>query len=84
MFQEVLAAAPDNPEAHLGLARLYLKSAFFTLAREHFAQAHARLPENREALIGLEQTSGLVTPQIHTLTNFFEDSEGFRRFSLWT
>ncbi|MFZ5448192.1 MAG: tetratricopeptide repeat protein [Thermodesulfobacteriota bacterium] len=84
LFQEVLAADPDNPEAHLGLGRLYLKSAFFTLAREHFAQAYARLPENREALSGLEQTRGLVTPQIHTLTNFFEDSEGFRRFSLWS
>jgi Tfp pilus assembly protein PilF len=84
LFQEVLTADPDNPEAHLGLARLYLKGAFFTLAREHFAQAHARLPENREALSGLEQSSGLITPQIHTVTNFFEDSEGFRRFSLWT
>jgi tetratricopeptide (TPR) repeat protein len=84
LFQEVLAADPDNPEAHLGLARLYLKSAFFTLAQEHFAQAHARLPGNREALRGLEQTKGLVSPQIHTLTNFFEDSEGFRRFSLWS
>ncbi len=84
LFQEVLAAAPDNPEAHLGLARLYLKSAIFTLAREHFSQAHARLPENLEAISGLEQTRGLVTPQINTLTNFFEDSEGFRRFSVWS
>jgi Tfp pilus assembly protein PilF len=84
LFKEVLAADLDNPEAHLGLARLYLKSAFFTLAQEHFAQAHARLPENREALSGLEQTKGLVTPQINTLTNFFEDSEGFRRFSVWS
>jgi Tfp pilus assembly protein PilF len=63
LFQEVLAADPDNPEAHLGLARLYLKSAFFTLAREHFAQAHVRLPENREALSGLEQSRGLITPR---------------------
>jgi len=84
LFQEVLAADPDNSEAHLGLGRLYLKSAFFTLAREHFAQAHARLPENREALSGFEQAKGLVTPQIHTLTNFFEDSEGFRCFSMWS
>jgi Tfp pilus assembly protein PilF len=84
LFQEVLAAAPDNPEAHLGLARLYLKAAFFTLAQEHFAQAHARLPEDREARSGLEQARGLVTPQIHTVTNFFEDSEGFRRFSVWS
>jgi Tfp pilus assembly protein PilF len=63
LFQEVLAAAPDNPEAHLGLARLYLKSAFFTLAREHFAQAYARLPENREARAGLEQTRSLISPR---------------------
>jgi tetratricopeptide (TPR) repeat protein len=84
LFKEVVATDPYNPEAHLGLARLYLKSAFFTLAQEHFAQAHARLPENREALSGLEQTKGLVTPQINTLTNYFEDSEGFRRFSVWS
>lgn len=84
LFQDVLAAAPDNPEAHLGLGRLYLKSAFFTLAEAHFTQAHARLPENQAALAGLQQTRGLVTPQIHTLTNFFEDSEGFRRASVWT
>ena len=32
----------------------------------------------------MEQAQGLVTPQIHTLTNFFEDSEGFRRDSLWS
>ena len=32
----------------------------------------------------MEQSRGLITPQIHTLTNFFEDSEGFRRFSLWS
>jgi tetratricopeptide (TPR) repeat protein len=84
LFQEALAADPGNPEAHLGLARLYLKSAFFTLAREHFAQVRARQPENREAQTGWEQTGGLVTPQIHTLTSFFEDSEGFRRYSAWS
>jgi tetratricopeptide (TPR) repeat protein len=84
LFQEVVAAAPDNPEAHLGLGRLYLRTAFFTLAEAHFAQAHAQLPENQEALGGLKQTRSLITPQINTLTNFFEDSEGFRRASVWT
>jgi len=38
LFLEVLAADPDNPDAPLGLGRIYLKSAFYTLARVHFDQ----------------------------------------------
>jgi tetratricopeptide (TPR) repeat protein len=36
LFQQVLSIEPDNSEAHLGLGRLYLRSAFYTLAQYHF------------------------------------------------
>jgi tetratricopeptide (TPR) repeat protein len=79
LFHQVLVIEPDNPEANLGLARLYLKSAFYSLAQYHFDQALARWPDNREAREGLKQAGGLTTPQVHALAGFFEDSEGFRR-----
>jgi tetratricopeptide (TPR) repeat protein len=84
LFKEILAADPDNSEAHLGQASLYLQSAFFTLAAQHFDLALKKMPENQAALAGLEQARSLITPQIHTLTSFFEDSEGFRRYSAWS
>ena len=83
LFLEVLAADPDNPEAHLGLGRIYLKSAFYTLAQLHFNQALLRTPENQEAQQGLKETQGLTTPQLQTLAGHSEDSEGFRRSFLY-
>lgn len=45
LFHEVLAAAPDNAEAHLGLGRLYLRSGFYTLAQYHFDLALIGMPD---------------------------------------
>jgi tetratricopeptide (TPR) repeat protein len=84
LFQEVLAADPENARAHLGLGRIYLRSAFYTLAQQHFDQALARLPDNQEAQKGLSQAQGLTTPQLQALAGYFEDSEGFRRDSLYS
>ncbi len=84
LFQEVLAAEPDNAQAHLGLGRLYLRSAFYTLAHYHFDLALARMPDNREAREGLEQARGLTTPQLQALAGHFEDSANFRRDFLYS
>jgi tetratricopeptide (TPR) repeat protein len=84
LFQEVLAAEPDNAEAHLGLGRLYLKSAFYTLAARHFEQSLKKMPENLEARQGLKRAQGLTTPQVQSLAGYFEDAEGFRRKFLYT
>lgn len=82
-FQEVLALDPANGQANLGLGRIYLATAFFPMAARHFAQARASLPESRPALEGWRQASSLITPQIQTMANAFEDAEGFRRTSFW-
>jgi hypothetical protein len=84
LFHQVLALEPDNAEAHLGLGRLYLRSAFFTLAQGHFGQTLARIPDNREAREGLRQVQGLTTPQLQALAGHFEDSTGFRRNFLYS
>jgi len=84
LFQEVLAASPDNPEAHLGLGRLYLKWAFYTLAQLHFDRALAGMPDNQEAREGLKQARGLTTPQLQALAGYFEDAKGFRRSFLYS
>jgi tetratricopeptide (TPR) repeat protein len=79
LFQEVLTAEPDNADAHLGLGRLYLRSAFYPLAELHFEKALSRLPENGEARQGLKEARDLTTPQLQTLAGHLEDAEGFRR-----
>jgi hypothetical protein len=83
LFQEVLALDPANGQANLGLGRIYLATVFYTMAARHFARARASLPESREALEGWRQASSLISPQIQTMFNVFEDAEGFRRASLW-
>jgi tetratricopeptide (TPR) repeat protein len=84
LFLEVLITEPDNAEAHLGLGRIYLGSAFYTLAQHHFDQALARMPVNREAREGLKQAQGLTTLQLQALAGYFEDAEGFQRTSLYS
>ncbi len=83
LFREVLALDPNNGQANLGLGRIYLATYFYTMAARHFALARARLPENREALEGWREASSLISPQLQTMANVFEDAEGFRRASLW-
>ena len=84
LFQEVLGAAPNDPEAHLGLGRLYLKWVFYTLAQQHFERALAGMPDNQEAREGLKQARGLTTPQLQALAGYFEDADGFRRSFLYS
>jgi magnesium-transporting ATPase (P-type) len=81
---ETLAAEPENAEAHVGLGRIYLRSAFYTLAQQHFDQALARMPDNQEVQKGLWQAQSLTTPQLQALAGYFEDSEGFRRTFLYS
>ena len=83
LFQEVLALDPYNYQANLGLGRIYLAAVFYTMAARHFDRARASRPESREALEGWRQASSLITSQIQTLVNVFEDAEGYRRASLW-
>lgn len=83
LFQEVLASEPTNFEANLGLGRIYLATVFYTMSARHFAQARASRPESREAREGWRQANSLITPQIQTMANVFEDAEGFRRASFW-
>ncbi len=83
LFKEVLARDPANFEANLGLGRIYMATVFYTLAARHFALARAGRPESREALEGWRQASSLITPQVQTMANVFEDAEGFRRASFW-
>jgi len=84
LFQEVLAIEPNNVEAHLGLGRLYLKSAFYTLAQYHFDRALRGMPDNQEARMGLKEVQGLTAPQLQALAGHFEDSAGFRRNFLYS
>jgi tetratricopeptide (TPR) repeat protein len=84
LVQEVLAAEPENAEAHVGLGRIYLQNAFYTLAQQHFDRALARMPDNQEAQKGLRQAQGLTTPQLQALAGYFEDAEGFRRTFLYS
>lgn len=84
LFREVLARDPANGQANLGLGRIYLAVAFYPMAARHFARARASLPENQKALEGWRQSSSLITPQIQTMANAFEDAEGYRRASLWS
>ena len=77
LFQEVLAAEPANFQANLGLGRIYLATVFYTMAARHFAQARAARPESREALEGWREASSLITTQIQTMGNVFEDAGGF-------
>jgi tetratricopeptide (TPR) repeat protein len=84
LFQEILRAESDNAEAHLGLGRVYLKSAFYTLAQYHFNRALGGMPDNQEAREGLSQARGLTTPQVQALAGYFEDAEGFRRSFLYS
>jgi tetratricopeptide (TPR) repeat protein len=55
LFQQVLAVEPDNVEAHLGLGRLYLRNAFYTLAQYHLERALSRTPDSHEAQEGLSR-----------------------------
>jgi tetratricopeptide (TPR) repeat protein len=84
LFQEILAAAPDNPEAHLGLGRLYQSYIFYTLAAHHYELALKKMPENQAAREGLNQVRGLITPQLQALAGYFEDAEGFQRTFLYS
>lgn len=84
LFQEILAAAPDNPNAHLGLGRLYQSWAFYTLAARHYDLALSKMPENQAAREGLSQVQGLITPQVQALAGYFEDAEGFQRTFLYS
>ncbi len=83
LFQEILALDPYNYQANLGLGRIYLATVFYTMAARHFDRARASRPESREAQEGWRQASSLITPQLQTMANVFEDAEGFRRVSLW-
>ncbi len=84
LFQEILTIAPDNPDAHLGLGRLYQSWAFYTLAAHHFDLVLRKLPENQAAQEGLSQVRGLITPQVQALTGYYEDAEGFQRTFLYS
>jgi tetratricopeptide (TPR) repeat protein len=84
LYWAVLAAEPDNAEAHLGLGRLYLRSGFYTLARYHFERALIRRPDSLETREGLKEAQSLTTPQVQALAGHFEDSEGFRRNFLYS
>jgi tetratricopeptide (TPR) repeat protein len=83
LFQEVLAQDPANGQANLGLGRIYLAVSFYPMAARHFARAWASLPDNLSAQEGYRQARSLITPQIQTMANVFEDAEGYRRASLW-
>lgn len=84
LFQEILGADPDNPEAHLGLGRLYQHFVFYTLAASHFEAALRKMPKNQAAREGLSQVRGLITPQVQALAGYFEDAEGFQRTFLYS
>ncbi len=71
-FRQVIAAQPDNPEAHYNLGTLHLRKGDYAAARENLQQAVRLRPEYPEAWNNLGMTAAQQGSTDEAIRNFQE------------